>query len=127
MLDQVVTNLCVNARDAMPRGGLVTLTIDRIELDGAAATRLEVRAGSYVCLSVSDQGEGMDESTRARIFEPFFTTKAVGKGTGLGLSMVYGIVRQSGGAVTVHSAPGEGATFHVLLPVGDGVTLAVKL
>ncbi|HEU5169145.1 MAG TPA: ATP-binding protein [Gemmatimonadales bacterium] len=120
-LEQVVLNLVVNARDAMPRGGTV-----RIKLGPAELARPLVRdyasvpAGRYVRLAVSDGGTGMSEAVRARIFEPFFTTKKTGKGTGLGLAVVYGIVKQSGGFVFVDSAPGAGSSFQVLLPVWSG-------
>jgi two-component system cell cycle sensor histidine kinase/response regulator CckA len=117
MIDQVITNLCVNARDAMPTGGAIAIVTTRVEFDEVAAAAIpEARPGSYLCLAVSDQGHGMDEETRARIFEPFFTTKAVGKGTGLGLATVHGIVRQHGGWIEVESQPGAGATFRVYLP-----------
>jgi signal transduction histidine kinase/CheY-like chemotaxis protein len=112
-LTQVLVNLAVNARDAMPGGGRLTIDADDIDLAVAAGG---VEAGSYVRLTVRDTGHGMDEATSRRAFEPFFTTKAVGEGTGLGLAMVYGIVTQSGGHVTVESAPGQGATFAVYLP-----------
>jgi signal transduction histidine kinase/ActR/RegA family two-component response regulator len=112
-LTQVLVNLAVNARDAMPGGGTLTIDADDVELAVAADG---VEAGSYVRLTVRDTGHGMDEETSRRAFEPFFTTKAVGEGTGLGLAMVYGIVTQSGGHVTVESAPGAGATFAVYLP-----------
>ncbi|MEO7034691.1 MAG: PAS domain S-box protein [Polyangiaceae bacterium] len=115
-LEQVLMNLAVNARDAMPRGGAITLEIRRIELEGAQAAALSLARGSYLRLGVSDTGEGMDKATQGRIFEPFFTTKAVGKGTGLGLATVFGIVQQSGGQISVESSLGRGATFHVWLP-----------
>lgn len=119
-LEQVVMNLVVNARDAMPNGGKLRIATEPVELDAEKAKRCpEARAGKFICLSMADNGKGMDSSTLAHIFEPFFTTKPQGKGTGLGLSTVYGIVKQHEGWLEVESAPGTGSTFRIFLPVSD--------
>ncbi len=126
-LQQVVMNLCTNAADAIgPGSGAIEVALARVELDDKdTATRPDLAPGSYVKLSVSDSGAGMDAATRARAFEPFFTTKEPGKGTGLGLSVVHGIVREHGGTIEVDSEPGRGTTFAVLLPRAEAVERGV--
>ena len=119
--EQVVVNLVVNARDAMPGGGTLTIALSNVQLDEAGAAPFSgAAAGDYVLLSVRDTGHGMPREVQDRAFEPFFTTKPVGKGTGLGLATVHGIVTQSGGAVRIESAPGKGCRFEVLLPRAKG-------
>ena len=116
-LQHVVLNLVVNARDAMPKGGRISISLSQTEVDESRSAELGIAPDAYIVLSVTDTGVGMDEQTRSRIFEPFFTTKAAGTGSGLGLSMVDGFARAASGTVAVESRPGEGATFALYLPL----------
>jgi CheY-like chemotaxis protein len=121
-LEQVIVNLCVNARDAMPEGGRVEVAIDRASFDDPARCgRMGIAPGQFVTLAVGDTGHGISPEVATHIFEPFFTTKESGKGTGLGLATVYGIVTQSGGAIELLSVPGHGTTFSIHLPAASGM------
>ncbi len=125
-VDQVIMNLVLNSRDAMPEGGRVTLTTTRAKIDAAHRARFsEALDGDYICLAVCDTGHGMDEVTLDRMFEPFFTTKDVGQGTGMGLATVYGVLKQHGGWVEVESAPGAGTTFRTYFPLSTDAIVAL--
>ena len=122
-LEQVLLNLCLNSRDAMPGGGEFFVSTDGVVWEGERVEdQAAISAGQYVLLTVSDNGDGMDDATRKRAFEPYFTTKAPGKGTGLGLSMVYGIVKQNAGFVFLDTRPGEGTTFRFYFPASEAVS-----
>jgi CheY-like chemotaxis protein len=121
-MEQVLLNLCTNARDAMPKGGVITISTEISYLDDDRAKTYDLgKSGMYAMVTVVDSGVGMDEKTRQRIFEPFFTTKEVGKGTGLGLSIVYGIVKQHKGHIMENSRPGTGTIFTIYIPLVDSV------
>ena len=119
-IDQVIMNLVVNARDAMPKGGTISIKTESVTLDEEQARGIsEARYGQFVCLSIADTGSGIDKEIVNRIFEPFFTTKGLGKGTGLGLSVVYGIVKQHEGWINIYSEPGQGSVFKIYLPASS--------
>lgn len=125
-IEQIILNLAVNARDAMPQGGKLTFETAEVVLDECyAAQHIGVTAGLHVLLAISDNGIGMDEATLARVFEPFFTTKALGKGTGLGLATVFGIVQQSGATISSFSEPGKGTSFEIYIPIAQGAPEAL--
>src|SRR5208283_4426116 len=116
-IEQVIMNMAINARDAMPNGGKFTLETANISFDQDSIGRYpELKPGGYVMLAVTDTGAGMSEEVKAHLFEPFYSTKSVGQGTGLGLSTCYGIIKQSGGHIGAYSEPGRGATFKIYLP-----------
>ncbi len=126
-IEQVLMNLATNARDAMPRGGAFTITLEELALDDEfVALHGYGKTGKYAMITAADTGSGMDEQTRQRIFEPFFTTKEVGKGTGLGMAVVYGIVKQHGGYINAYSEPGKGTTFRIYLPQVSSATRQVE-
>ncbi|MBP2299738.1 ATP-binding protein [Azospirillum picis] len=125
-IESALLNLVVNARDAMPGGGRLTIAVTNIRLEEEDADRRNLPPGDYVCLSVSDSGSGMAEDVKQRAFEPFFTTKPVGQGTGLGLSQIYGFARQSGGQAEIESVAGTGTTVRLLLPRHDGVPMGTS-
>jgi len=118
-IEQILMNLAANARDAMPHGGILDITVSLYASDGTTLEQEGCRSGNYALIMVSDSGEGIDEATKLRIFEPFFSTRVNGKGSGMGLSMAYGIIRQHGGTIHVYSEPGEGTTLKIFLPLAD--------
>jgi CheY-like chemotaxis protein len=122
-LGQVLLNLCVNARDAMPKGGRIELALRRVQVTAGIRETTALAPGPYLELTVADTGSGMPPEVVGRLFEPFFSTKGVGKGTGLGLSVVYGIIRQHKGTIRVKSEPGRGTTFVILLPASEAAEL----
>jgi len=126
-IEQVIMNLAVNAKDAMPKGGKLTIKTANVYLDDSYSQKhVDVLSGPYVILEMRDDGIGMNKETQVHIFEPFFTTKEVGEGTGLGLSTVYGIVKQSGGHIKVRSRLGQGTTFKIFLPQVEGAVESLK-
>jgi signal transduction histidine kinase/CheY-like chemotaxis protein len=126
-IEQVITNMVVNARDAMPKGGKLTVKTEIVEVDEYTARKYQTeKTGSYICITISDTGVGIDKDIVGKIFDPFFTTKGVGKGTGLGLSMAYGNIRQHGGFISVYSEVGVGSQFRICLPVAMGEASAEK-
>jgi two-component system cell cycle sensor histidine kinase/response regulator CckA len=126
-VEQVLMNLAINARDAMPQGGKIRIETANVNIDAVYARQYPATSpGPFVMLTVSDEGTGMDQETRSHMFEPFFSTKAAGRGTGLGLSTVFAIVRQSGGAIAVHSVPGSGTTFRIYFPRCDQAPVAIQ-
>ncbi|MEW6736293.1 MAG: response regulator [Acidobacteriota bacterium] len=127
-MEQVILNLAVNARDAMPQGGKLAIETSQVELDETIVEIMpEIKPGRYILLAVSDSGCGMDEATKAQLFEPFFTTKELGKGTGLGLATVYGTIKQFGGYIYIYSNPGQGATFNIYLPAVEEAVAVGKV